>query len=555
MKKTLLRIFFIFLSGLSPFCIAAEQLSFLVKTLDEMIENDKVYVEMKERNIEGLKNSMKNNALSKDNIYYINKSLFLEYKSYKSDFAISYLNKNLDIAYDLNDSLKINETALDCAFLFASLGFYKEALDAIDRVNQKLLTMDTKFSYYLCMRNIYGGIAQYTLDNRHKESYWEQNRIYTDSALMITGKSEHPEYIRLEEVLLREANKLDDGLKLNDKRLEGVIKYSPQYAIIMFQRSLLYRKKGDIENEKICLSLSAISDIQSAIKDNASISILANILFQEGDINHAYTYISFALSNANICKTRLRYGELVNVQTIIEKAYHEKSEKQKQNLRKYLVLISILSIFLVIAAFFIYKQMKKMTVISASVEEANAHLAVLNKQLLDMNSQLKKTNSDSREANHIKEEYIGYFLNICLGYIDKIDNYRKMVNKKLQERKYEDLLRIAKSTSLKEDELKELFINFDTMFIHLFPNFVEKFNDLLVDDAKIILNKGEILNTELRIYALIRLGIRDSIKISNLLGYSVNTIYNYRAKMKNKTNIPREDFEWAVRQIGTFYKT
>lgn len=199
--------------------------------------------------------------------------------------------------------------------------------------------------------------------------------------------------------------------------------------------------------------------------------------------------------------------------------------------------------------------MKKMTIISKSEEEANAHLAVLNKQLLDMNSQLKKTNSDAREANHIKEEYIGYFLNICLGYIDKIDNYRKMVNKKLQEKKYEDLLRIVKSTSLKEDELKELFINFDTMFIHLFPNFVEKFNDLLVDDAKIILDKGEILNTELRIYALIRLGIRDSVKISNLLGYSVNTIYNYRAKMKNKANIPREDFEWTVRQIGTFYKT
>jgi hypothetical protein len=360
--------------------------------------------------------------------------------------------------------------------------------------------------------------------------------------------------MRIEEARLREAGKLDEALEINDKRLQGIKEFSPQYAMIMFNRSLVFRKKGDIENEKICLALSSISDIQSVIKDNASIQILANILKREEDINHAYKYISYALTNARTFKTRLRSSNLVNIQDIIEKAYHEQSEKQKQNLHRYLVMISILFLFLVFSVFFIYKQMKKMVIINECAKNANADLTLLNKQLLDMNFQLDKTNSNAREANHIKEEYIGYFLSICIEYIDKIDNYRKMVNKMLRERQYEDLFLLTKSTSLKEDELKDFFTNFDTMFVHLFPNFVEKFNDLLLDDAKIILKKGEILNTELRIYALIRLGIDSSVKISNYLGYSVNTIYNYRTKIKNKAIIPREDFERTVSQIETFYK-
>jgi len=555
MKKHFGIIFFIFLSGLNGICMASNRLDSLLKTLDEMINNDKLYVDIKERNIESLKSSMKDNDLSKEIIYHINNSLFLEYKSYMSDSAISCLQKNLDIARDLNDSFKINETLLDCATIYTSLGLFNEAFDELDNLNKSILNKKQKISYYLCLRSIYGGIAQHTLANSsNREKYWIQNGIYTDSALLIIANRNDSEYMKIEELRLREAGKLDDALKVNDSRLQGIKEFSPQYAIIMFHRSLLYRKKEDVENEKICLILSSISDIQSVIKDNASIPVLANILYRENDINRAYKYMSYALANARTCNTRLRSSDLVNIQTIIEKAYNEKSEKQKYNLRKYLILISVLSIFLVISIFFIYKYTKKIVVANKHIKEANSHLAILNKQLLDINSKLDKANSNVREANHIKEEYIGYFLNMCMEYIDKIDNYRRMVNKMLKERQYEDLFIKTKSTSLKEDELKGFFINFDTMFIHLFPTFVDKFNDLLVDDAKIILKKGEILNTELRIYALIRLGVESSLKISNFLGYSVNTIYNYRTKMKNKAIIPREDFEWTVKQIGSFYK-
>ena len=171
-----------------------------------------------------------------------------------------------------------------------------------------------------------------------------------------------------------------------------------------------------------------------------------------------------------------------------------------------------------------------------------------------MNNTLKKINFEVTEANYIKEEYIAYFLNQCSKYIEKLDDYRKMVNKKIQDKQIENLYKTTKNNNLKEDELEELYTNFDTMFMHLFPDFIEKFNSLLLDDEHIYIKKGEVLNTELRIYALIRLGIDDSGKIANFLGYSVNTIYNYRAKIKNKAKISREDFEWTVRKIGTFNK-
>jgi len=168
-----------------------------------------------------------------------------------------------------------------------------------------------------------------------------------------------------------------------------------------------------------------------------------------------------------------------------------------------------------------------------------------------MNDQLSGTNTELSEANHIKEEYIGYFLNLCSSYIDKLDDYRKMVGKKLSGGQAAELLKLTKTSNLKEIELEELYSNFDRMFLDIYPDFVDEFNKLLMDNEKITPKKGE-LNTELRIFALIKLGVEDSSKIAKFLGYSVNTIYNYRAKVKNKTKISRDIFETTVRKIGTY---
>ena len=178
----------------------------------------------------------------------------------------------------------------------------------------------------------------------------------------------------------------------------------------------------------------------------------------------------------------------------------------------------------------------------------NAQLSSVNAELSSVNAQLSTVNSQLSESNRVKEEYIGRFMSLCSQYIDKLDNYRKMVNKKMKNKELEELFLLSKSTELKEKELEELFLNFDSVFLHLFPNFVNDFNDLLQPEVRVQPKEDNRLTTEIRIFALIRLGIEDSSKIAEFLHYSVNTIYNYRARIKNGAIGNREQFE---RQIKT----
>jgi len=182
---------------------------------------------------------------------------------------------------------------------------------------------------------------------------------------------------------------------------------------------------------------------------------------------------------------------------------------------------------------------------------ANEQLILLNAELFATNSQLKKANEILVEVNIIKEEYIGRYMDQCSVYIDKLDSYRRMLNKTASAGKIQDLLQTIKSKEFIEVELVEFYNNFDITFLHLFPTFVEEFRKLQIDDEYVQLKPGQLLNTELRIYALMRLGIDDGIKIAHFLRCSLSTIYNYRTKIRNKASGLRDDFENMVLQIGS----
>jgi len=184
------------------------------------------------------------------------------------------------------------------------------------------------------------------------------------------------------------------------------------------------------------------------------------------------------------------------------------------------------------------------------LSNANDNLDISNHELSATNQKLAISNQRLNESNRVKEEYIGRFLSICSQYVDKLDDYRKMVNKKLKNKELQDLFTISKSTEFKDKELDELYANFDSVFLHLFPNFVNDFNAMLKPEFQIHSKDSERLSTDIRIFALIRLGIDDSSKIAEFLHYSVNTIYNYRARIKNGVLTDREDFERRVKDLG-----
>lgn len=544
---------------LTLFCLSVHlfssepSLNSLFKELDEKISHKEVYIELKNSKIDNIKAEKRKLNSSPSLNYALNQSLYNEYKSYVSDSAIFYLNENLKIAETLNDQYRINETSISLAYIFTSLGLYKEAIDVMSNVETRFFDEKQKVQYYLTNRYIYSGLALYTQDLRNKGLYRKISHAYADTLLQVADKNSE-EYLKVEETNLRERRDIPAALLINNKRLALTKEGTAEYAYVAFHRALLYRFANNYDMEKRYLLMSAISDVKSAIKDNASITMLSDILMKEGDVDRAHYYVRYSLDNINDYNTRIRSAEILNIQTIIDKAYQQKSDEQKRTLSIFLIVISILSVLLVISVCYVYKQMRKGIIISKHMKESNAKLNHLNQKLSDVNKKLSEINSDAVEANKVKEEYIGYFLSECLNYIDKLDSFRKMVNSKIKDKQIDELYKTTRNNELKDNELKELFINFDTIFLHLFPNFIEKFNSLLLDEEQVILKKGEILNTELRIYALIRLGINDSNKIASFLGYSVNTIYNYRAKMKNKAKVAREDFEVAAKRIGTFNK-
>ncbi|WP_114793263.1 DUF6377 domain-containing protein [Niabella yanshanensis] len=548
MRKVLL------ISGLlllKQIAVSAQTPDSLLTILDDKIKNKHVYEELKEQKINELKvekRELKNNALE---TYSINRDLYNAYKNYMSDSAIYYLNQNISIADSLNDISRINETRIASATLFVRLGMYFEARELLEKVKEETLSLQQHLDFFLAYRELYLGLGSYSQNARERHNYWEQARHFDDLMMNITPDTSE-EHLRSIEKSLRVKNDFTEALKINDQRLKLTRPLTVPYALVTFHRSLIYRKMGDVSNEKKYLALSAISDVQLAIKDNASISILAALLMREGDINRAYQYIRFCLDNIKDYNTRIRSSEILNIQAIIDKEYQSQNDKKNKELQAVLIIVCILSVLLTISVVYVYKQMKKGQAFSRKLKEINGEQELLNAKLSDMNEELKKRNLEVAEADHIKQEYIAYFLDECAKYIIKLDNYRLMVNKKLQGRQYEGLYNITRDNSLKAEESKELFLNFDTMFINLFPDFLTRFNALLNDEEQIIVKKGEVLNTELRIYALIRLGISDSSKIARFLGYSVNTIYNYRTKMKNKSKVAREDFEESVKKIGAF---
>lgn len=550
MKRSTILIIFIFYT---IFSFAGQRLDSLLNVLDKTINEHRQYVELRENRIQQLKALLSRNNLSLDDVYSLNKQLYNEYKVYVCDSAISYLNCNLDIAEKMNDTDKVVETKLLLSYLFASSGMYKESIDILNSIKRNILKSSFLEDYYLCYDHVYGELSFYTHDKRSSAKYSDISWKYKDSLYAILDK-ESELYLNMKETRQRDFGEPQKALETNMKRLQRVEFGTPEYALVTFHRALDYSKLEDNEQRKIYLALSAISDLHSAIKDNASLWELANLIYNDGDVDRSYKYIRHSLDDANFFNARLRNFQISGILSIIDKTYQMKSEKQKDELRFYLILISLLSVLLIAAIMYIYKQMNKLSVARNNLQDVNGQLNILNRELSEMNEQLKSANLDLSESNHVKEEYIGHFLSLCSTYIDKLESFRKMVTKKLTTGQVAELLKITKSTDIQENELKEFYANFDNTFLHLYPSFVEDFNSLLIDGEKIVLKKGELMNTELRIFALIRLGIDDSSKIADFLRYSVNTIYNYRAKVKNKAKVSREDFENLVMRIGSFSK-
>lgn len=524
----------------------------LLKVLDNTINESNKYMDIKEQRI-GVLNDMlnqrSNSSVKKFDILF---QIVEEYAPYQTDSAISYTERLLHLAQEESNLYWITKAKIWLAILFTVNGMNTESLNILNSVDKKILTPDLKYQYYNTLGRLYEYLTVQSVGKKYITKYDRFSNAYKDTAFsFLTTESALYDFIYPSRLMAnrkyKEAhNYLFDFYKTLDENSHAA-------AIIAYLIAETNKHLGDKKNMKKYYALSAISDIKSAVKENASLQQLAIILYKEGEIDRAYTYIKFALADATFCNAIHRQVQISQALPIIDRAYTSKAIIQQRRIKISLLIISLLSFIILSVLFIVYNQKIKLTNARKELSKINADLENVNDNLNNSNLKLLDINERLREADHIKEEYIGHFINLCSIYIDKLDDFRKLVFRNLLTHKVEDLLKMAKSKNYIENELEEFYKIFDNTFLHLFPTFVKDFDQLLVAEARFNLKQGEPLNPELRIFALIRLGISDSNKIASFLRYSPQTIYNYRTKVKNKSLVERENFENEVLKIGVVY--
>lgn len=552
MKKYFWTLFLLYIIQNLSFDIQATSLNrdSLEKALNIVIENRPYYTEQKRQTIKLLEEMQKNTDLAPRSEYEINKKIYNEYVKYKADTALYYLEINKEISSLIKDDTLINENAIQRAYIYSTKGLFVEATKILEAINAKALPKDLQILYY----RVCGYYNDHYGQSNNEYAYYKKSDLYRDSLLLAIEDTFSLDYkiVKAQDLLYKHNPNAAKNILLN--LLESTTDSNPQRAEIAYWLGAIAKDEGDKEMQKKYFMVSAITDITNVIKDNASLHSLALVYYAEGNIDKAYQFMSLAMEDAVECNVRYRASEAMESYPIINASYLEKEHYQQQKLRGYLISISILAFLLIGGTIYIYVQMKRVSRIRKELYRSSVKLIELNQDITETNKQLQAVNVQLSEANHVKEEYIAIFFDICSEYIHKLDEFRKTLNRLAANKAMDELYQKLKSTSIIESELKELYIRFDTIFLSLFPTFVEEFNALLIKEEQIKLKPNELLNTELRIFALIRLGITDSVKIASFLRYSLSTIYNYRTKARNKAAVSRGEFEEEVMKIGIILK-
>lgn len=532
----------------------------LLQALDQVLASDPEAAENKERQLAELKNILAKCSSMEDQ-YNANMELYRAYLTYSIDSALSYLNNSIILAEKLRNNERIIDTQLSRAFLYCYSGHFKEAVDILKRQNVDGCSDWLRTSYFHLTMTIYQYLAESAIDKPLADYYRSVSETARDSVLR---------YIPNDTILLAErlASKGDYTQAihlLSNDYPDG--QTSRQAGIRYYVLSEIYGKQGNSAKQKGYLAMAAISDLHNSIREYIALRKLAILLYTEGDIDRAYTYIKRCIDDANACNARQRILEVSQALPIINKAYEKNEESKNRKLAYSLAAISVLAILLVIMLILAAYQMRKITKAREIQNETNRRLSnayneqsrlnselkALNDELTVVNSELNKSNKAQSalndkltESDSIKNEYIVRFMNLCSNYLAKMERYRLNLNKIASKRNFDNLYDAVKSTRFINDEIEEFYHIFDEAFLRLFPNFINGLNKLLIPTEQFKETKS--LNTELRIFALLRLGITDSAIVTEFLRCSASTLYNYRVKMKNKA-ISRESFENDIMAI------
>lgn len=511
----------------------------LLLKLDNMIQNREVYQRKVEKEIADIRRTL---IYAEDDRLRFNilGNLFTKYRSFRIDTAMIIAKERLQLAETLNDKKLINQGLMNIADVMNKMGKQENALITLGKVERTEDVKRDTYFYYL-YQTIYLSCYKDAINDSDKQFAWQQIKAYKDTLIAIS-ETHSSSYITNKCGRLSMSGKWDEAIRLledyyGQSRVDNSDKARMEYLL-----AELYLGKKDTLQAKHYLILASMTDIANAKKVYMSLQHLAILLFWEGDIVRAYNYISCSLEDVNFGKARYRVIDIAGYLPIIQGANDARIKADENRALFFLLILLILTIILIIAFFFIRKKNTKMLKVKQSLAEQNLRLQEMSENLTRMNEQIQ-------ESNHIKEEYIGLLFNICSENIYKQESNRKALLKIANTGSMSDISKTLCRQSSTSEDFKLFIKKFDTIFLSIFPNFVESFNTLLREEEQVHVKEGELLTPELRIYALIRLGINDNSKIATFLHYSLQTVYNYQMKMRNKAIIPGNNLTIQVQKL------
>ena len=522
--------------------------SLLVK-LNQTIEQRPSYMQRKEEALETLRQSLRKlsagNVEGRMNLY---EALWQENRSYNTDSSLFYATALSQLAQQAGNEEQKQNALLHRATALMTIGMFKEADEIIKPLREGGVLPGQRSQFFHLGRSLFGLMADYAVTAQEKAAYASLTDDFRDSLLTIYEAGSNM-YRMIYADKLTAHGKYAEALRellpftpTGDGRFDAGYHYTIAEA---------YYHMGRIEEARHYYTLAAISDMQSDTREYIALRKLAVILFQSGDIDRAYHYLTLCMADAKACNARLRILEILDTFPVVNEAYLEKKQQQQRVITGVLIAISLLVVSLIFAIFSVLKQKKALQQAQTDLAHANSQLNEVNRTLVEYNEEMKRQNQLITETSYLKEAYITQYMDQCSSYLEKMESFRKRLRQLLSAGKTKEIQQALTSYNQEvETELAEFYDSFDTTFINLFPTFVEDFNALLREDEQVQLKPGQKLNTELRVFALIRLGITDSTKIAHFLRYSVTTIYNYRTRMRNRARGDRDELEKQVMEIG-----
>ncbi|MFD0835956.1 DUF6377 domain-containing protein [Mariniflexile aquimaris] len=519
----------------------------LLDDLKSAIDSSYIYDNQKHKEILSIKKALiKLNESDFENKFNLNQQLFDQYKVFKSDSAYYFSLQNKTIAEKLKDSSLISRAFLNMSDICVSVGMYKEAMEYLQKIDAKFLNNDVKTMYFGIYGRFYSDLAEYSNLPDYSFDYNQLAKFYREKTLELIKEGGFFNNFMVAYNEYKAGDQYSAITKL-DSLLEMDLGLHDQ-ALTHYVLGEIYYSK-DIDKAEYHYSKAAIADIKTSTKESLAIIRLSEILFKKKNLEMASLLIQKAYQDAKFYGAQQRKLQVGAILPLVQEGITQNIEQERKRLYIQYVGVIISLIIVIIFMTIVIIQFKRLQKAKKLITHAHNELQNINIQLTQVNEQVKVQNQEIKdvnerlfEANKIKEDYLGFFFTEYDNVFEKFNDFISVIDNNIDEKNIEKLKYHLSKYNLKKEKEK-LLDNFDNAFINLFPNFINEFNALMKEGHKIKLKENQILNKELRIFALIRLGITHNDVIAQILGYSVNSIYAYKTKIRNRSLIENDSFD------------